>query len=92
MKTTHMSIKTYEWIKKLFYVCVCVCVCVCMYSIPGGSVVKNPSAGAGDMGLIPGLGRSPGEESGYPLQYCCLGNPMDRGTRWAVCGVSKNQT
>ena len=74
MKTTHMSIKHYEWIKKLFYVCVCVCVC----SFPGGSVVKNPSASAGDMGLIPGLGRSPGEGNGYPLQYCCLGNPIDR--------------
>ena len=72
MKTTHMSIKHYEWIKKLFYVCVCVC------SFPGGSVVKNPSASAGDMGLIPGLGRSPGEGNGYPLQYCCLGNPIDR--------------
>ena len=43
---------------------------------PGGSVVKNPPANAGDTGLIPGLGRSPGEENGNPLQYSCLGNPM----------------
>ena len=46
---------------------------------PGGSVVKNPPANAGDMGLIPGSGRSPGEGNGYPCQYFCLENPMDRG-------------
>ena len=45
---------------------------------PGGSVVKNPPANARDMGLIPGLGRSPGKGNGYPLQYSCLGNPTDR--------------
>ena len=44
----------------------------------GGSVVKNLLANAGDVGLIPGLGRSPGERNGNPLQYSCLGNPMDR--------------
>ena len=43
--------------------------------IPGGSVVKNPPADAGDISLIPGLGRSPGEGNGNPLQYFCLGNP-----------------
>ena len=46
---------------------------------PGGSVVKNPPAIAGDVGLIPGSGRSPGEGNGNPLQYSCLENPMDRG-------------
>ena len=45
----------------------------------GGSMVKNLSANAGDVGSIPGLGRSPGEGNGNPLQYSCLGNPMDRG-------------
>ena len=45
----------------------------------GGSVVKNLPANAGDMGLIPGLERSPGEENGNPLQYSCLGNPVDKG-------------
>ena len=48
-----------------------------------GSVVKNPPANAGDAGhagLIPGSGRSPGEGNGCPLQYSCLGKPMDRGT------------
>ena len=44
----------------------------------GVSVVKNLPANAGDMGSIPGLGRSPGEGNGNLLQYSCLGNPMDR--------------
>ena len=57
---------------------------------PGGSVVKNLSASAGDVNLIPGLGRSPGEVNGNLLQYSCLGNPMDRGACWATdCGVTK---
>ena len=60
---------------------------------PGDSVVKNPPDNVGDSGLIPGWGRSPGEGNGNPLQYCCLGNPMDRGTWWAIVpGVAKNQT
>ena len=42
-------------------------------------MVKNSPANAGDVGLIPGLGRSPGEGKGYPLQYSCLANPMGRG-------------
>ena len=46
---------------------------------PGGSAVKNPPANTGDMSLIPGLGKSAGEGDGNPLQYCCLGNPTDRG-------------
>ena len=46
---------------------------------PGGSVVKNLPANAGDPGLIFGLGRSPGEGNDNPLQYCCLENPMDGG-------------
>ena len=50
----------------------------------GGSVVKNLPASVGDMGLIPGLGRSPGEGNGNPLQYSCLENPMDRGAWWAT--------
>ena len=60
---------------------------------PGGSAVKNPPANAGDMGLIPGLGRFPGEGTGNPLQYSCLENPMDRGAWWAaINGVAKSQT
>ena len=46
---------------------------------PGGSVVKDLPADAGDMGSILGLGRSPGEGNGNPLQYFCLQNPTDRG-------------
>ena len=57
---------------------------------PGGSVVKKLPANAGDVGSIPGLGRCPGEVNGNPLQYSCLGNPMDRGAWWAtVNGVAK---
>ena len=46
----------------------------------GGSNGKESACNAGDPGSIPGSGRSPGEENGNPLQYSCLGNPMDRGT------------
>ena len=60
---------------------------------PGGSAVKNPPANAGDVGLIPGPGRSPGEGNGNPLHHPCLGNPTDRGAwRATVCGVTKSQT
>ena len=53
-------------------------------------MVKNPPASAGAVGSIPGSGRSPGEENGNPLQYSCLGNPMDRGTGGVtVHGVAK---
>ena len=47
----------------------------------------------GDLGLIPGLGRSPGEGNGNPLQYSCLENPMDGGTWWAIVhGVAESDT
>ena len=56
----------------------------------GGSVLKNLPANAGDSGSIPGSERSRGEGNGYPLQYSCLENPMDRGVWWAIVhGVSK---
>ena len=59
-------------------------------------VVKNLPANAGDirdMGLISGLGRSPGEKHGNPVQYSCLENPMDTGAWWAtVHGVTKSWT
>ena len=54
---------------------------------PSGLVVNNLPASAGNTGLIPGLGRTPGEESGNPLQYSCLEITMDRGAWWAT--VSK---
>ena len=57
---------------------------------PGDSMVKNPPANAGDMGSIPGWGRSPGEGNGKPLQYSHLGNTWDRGAWWATGhGVAK---
>ena len=60
---------------------------------PGDSVVKNPSANAGNLGSISGSGRSPGGGNGNPLQYSCLGNPMDRGALWAtIHGVAKSWT
>ena len=51
---------------------------------PGGSVVKNLPTDAGDAGSISGSGRFPGGGNGNPLQYSCLGNPMDRGVWWAT--------
>ena len=63
---------------------------MCILGFPGGSVVKNLPAKAGDLGLIPGSGRSLGGGHGNPLQYSCLDNPMDRGAWWAtVLGVVK---
>ena len=60
---------------------------------PGVSDGKESACNAGDPGLIPGLGRSPGEGNGYPIQYSCLENFIDRGAWWAtVLGVAKNQT
>ena len=58
---------------------------------PGVSDGKESTCNAGDPGLTPGSGRSPGEWNGYPLQYSCQGNPMDRGAWWAtVHGVAKS--
>ena len=51
---------------------------------PGGSEVKASACNAGDLGSIPGSGRSPEEGNGNPLQYSCLENPMDRGAWWAI--------
>ena len=66
------------------YMCVCVCVCVCVIQgFPGGSNGKESACNAGDLGSVPGLGRSPGKGNGYPLHYFCLENPMDRET----CGL-----
>ena len=65
-----------------------------LWGFSGGSMVKNPPANTGDVGdagSIPESGRSLGVENGNPLQYSCLGNPVDRGVSWAtVHGVTKS--
>ena len=67
--------------------------CYQQSAFPGGSDGKVSAYNAGDLGSIPGLGRSPGEGNGNPLQYSCLENPMDGGAWLAtVHGVAKSQT
>ena len=67
--------------------------CKALKGFPGRLDGKELACNAGYPGLIPGLGRSLGEGNGYPLQYSCLGNSMDRGTCWAmVHGVAKRDT
>ena len=68
---------------------------ISLYSFPGGSDSKGSACKAGDPALTPGLGRSPGEGNGYPLQSSCLENPMDRGAWWAAvhgAAVRHNQS
>ena len=86
--------------------CVWVCVCVCevivqviikielyYWGFSDGSAIKNLPVYAKDVGLILGSGRSPGGGNGSPLQYSCLGNPMDRGAwRAIVRRVAKSRT
>ena len=63
------------------------------FGLPGDSAVRNLPANARDIALIPGSGRSLGGGNGNPLQYSCLGNPMDRGAwRATVHGVTKSWT
>ena len=59
---------------------------------PGSSVVKNLPANTGDMALVPGSGRSPGEGNSNPFQYSCLGNPMDKGAWWAEAHGDTNES
>ena len=69
-----------------------VCVCIYIYGFLCTSVSKEFACSVGNPGLIPGLGRSPGEGNDNPLQYPCLENLMDRGAWWAaVHGVAKSQ-
>ena len=59
---------------------------------PSSTEGKASACNAGDLGSIHGLGRSPGEGNGYPLQYSCLRNPMDREAWWAIVhGVTKSR-
>ena len=57
---------------------------IAVMGFPGGSVVKNPPVNAGDAGSIPESGRSPEEGNGNPLQYSCMGNPMEGGAQQAT--------
>ena len=60
---------------------------------PGGSYGKESACNAGNAGLIPGSGRSRGDGNGYPPQYSCLENSIDRGDWWAIVhGVTKSRT
>ena len=60
---------------------------------PAGSETEESACNLGDLGLIPGLGRSPGGGNDNPLQYSCLENSMDRRAWWAtIHGVTKGQT
>ena len=64
-----------------------------LVGFPGGSEGKASACSAGDLGSIPGSGRSPGEGNGNPLEYFCLENSMDGGAWWAtVHGVAKSWT
>ena len=72
---------------------ICIYTHIHIYIFPGGSDDKESACNAGDLGLILGSGRSPGERNGYPLQYPCLENSMDRGSWEAkVHGIAKDQT
>ena len=62
------------------------------YTFPGGSVVKNLPANAGDLGLIPGARRSPGEENAKPLLYSSLGNPTEEPDGLQSLGSQKGRT
>ena len=58
---------------------------------PGGSDSKESACKAEDPDSVPGSRRSPGEGNGYPLKYCCLGNPLDRGAWQAIVhGLAKS--
>ena len=64
---------------------------ICSSDFPGGSDGKESAHNAGDLGSIPGWGRSPGEGKGYPLQCSCLGDLMDGGAWRATVWVTKSQ-
>ena len=85
-QTQVLSLKLNIWILFIYLL-------ISVLGFPCCSVVKNLSANVGDMGLIPGSGRSPGGRNGNPLQYSCLGNPMDRGAWQAtVHGITESWT
>ena len=84
-----LAVRDKKYLKQLpFYI-----ILINIQGFPGGSEVKVSACNAGDLGLIPGSGRSPVEGNGNPLQYSCLENPMDGGAWWAtVRPVAKSWT
>ena len=101
--TAHICLSIYQlkgiWAVFTFCLLWIVLWWTCMYLytslgiFPGSLEVKASACNVGDLGLIPGTGRSPGEGNGNPFQYSCLENPMDEGTWWAtVHGVTESQT
>ena len=81
------------WYKSLLKYTLILSVKLVMMGFSGGANDKEYAFNAGDLGLIPGLGRSSGERNDCLLQYSCLENFMDRGAWWAtVHGVTKSQT
>ena len=72
---------------------ICLLVGICKYRDFPGSDGEESACSVGDLGLVPGLGRSPGEGNGYPLQGSYLENSMDREVWWsAVHGATKSRT
>ena len=71
---------------------VSICIFLKTTGFPDGSDSKKSACNAGDVGSVPGLGRSPGEGKGYQLQYSWLGNPMDRGASWAIIVEEASET
>ena len=83
---------TPSWLSQLWRSFLYISMYFCM-DFPHSSVAKESACNSGDLGSIPGLGRSPIEGNGYTLQYSCLENSMDRGAwRATVHGVTKSQT
>ena len=96
-----LNSQTLKWIltfslllfEKIHFLCFYQCSLWFSRGFPGGSDGKESACNAGDLGSIPGSGRSPGEGNGYPLQYSCLENSMYRGAHWDIVhGVAKSQT
>ena len=79
----HTDLQRSCWVSRLralLWGHTCVWAQLCQVGSPGGSDSKESACSTGDLGSIPGSGRSPGEGNGNPLQYSCLENPMDRGS------------
>ena len=93
--TLHILCSRLAWLQEVLWRCHAISLLLdfALPMPPWWLMVRNPSANAGDMGSILGLGRSPGGGHGNPLQYSCLENPMDRGDWWTpVHSVAKSQT